>query len=214
MARFKNRDEAGALLADALLGFRGSNSVVLALPRGGVPVACEVAKELRLPLDVLVVRKLGAPGNEEFAFGAISEAGSKYINQETARALGLTEEQIEAIVSRESNNLQKRIRALRGLRPITSLVNKTALIVDDGLATGATAIAAVLAARRLGAAKAVIAVPICPMDVSSVQLGSDDLTVLSRPQAFRSVGEHYDTFEQVSDQQVSEILEKSRSEAI
>jgi putative phosphoribosyl transferase len=93
-------------------------------------------------------------------------------------------------------------------------VNKTALIVDDGLATGATAIAAVLAARRLGAAKVVIAVPICPIDVSSEKLGSDDLIALSRPQAFRSVGEHYDNFEQVSDQQVSEILEKSRSEAI
>ena len=214
MARFKNRDEAGALLADALSGFRGTSSVVLALPRGGVPVAYQVARELRLPLDVLVVRKLGAPGNEEFAFGALSEAGSKHINQETARALGLTEEQIEAIVSRESHNLQNRVRALRGLRPIEPLVNKTALIVDDGLATGATAIAAVLAARRLGAAKVVIAVPICPIDVSSAKLGSDDLIVLSRPQAFRSVGEHYDNFEQVSDQQVSEILEKSRSEAI
>ena len=204
---FRDRREAGRLLAEALVAFKDPNTVVLALPRGGVPVAYEVATQLGLPLDLLICRKLGVPGHEEFAFGAISEGGVVYIDDNTVRSLGLSQEQIRQVQSEEGRALKRRIELFRRQTPIRSLRGKTALIIDDGLATGATARAACKAARKLGAERVIVAVPVCPLGSENSLPEADEVICLSQPPTFLAVGSHYERFDQVSDNEVLETLE-------
>jgi putative phosphoribosyl transferase len=206
VAEFIDREDAGKRLTDALISFRGTNTVVLALPRGGLPVAEEVASGLGLPLEVLIVRKLGVPGNEEFAFGAISEADAVFIDADTVQSVGISASDIAACVEFESQQLIDRVQKFRGSSKRADLTGRTALIVDDGLATGATATAATLAARRLGAMRVVVAVPVAPIGITSVQLGCDELVSVIQPPNFRAVGSHYQHFDQVSDNQAASIL--------
>ena len=204
---FRDRQDAGNQLAEALIRFRHANAIVLALPRGGVPVASVVAKRLELPIDVLVCRKLGVPNQEEFAFGAIAEGDVLFINQDTVRMVGLTQNQIDKIRSTESKRLNQRVSLFRGSRPISKLEGKIALIIDDGLATGATARAACLAAKMLGALRVVLAVPVGPNDVETLVPEADEIVCLKTPAQFMAVGNHYQHFDQVSDEEVQRILD-------
>ncbi|WP_255821705.1 phosphoribosyltransferase, partial [Anaeromyxobacter sp. SG26] len=150
---FDDRSQAGRLLAAALEGYRGERPVVLGLTRGGVPVAYEVARALGAPLDVLVARKLGAPGDPEYAVGAIAEGGAVYVSRDAVRETGLSEEEVAVLAEREAAELQRRVRAYRGSREAPDVAARTVILVDDGVATGATARAAARAARRWGAAR-------------------------------------------------------------
>src|SRR5579884_688265 len=157
---FKDRREAGRRLAEDLAEYAGLDPVVLALPRGGVPVAYEVAKALNAPLDVFLVRKLGVPGHEELAMGAIASGGVRVVNESVQRGLGLTEAEVEAVAAQEAAELERRERAYRGDRPPPDLRGRTAILVDDGLATGSSMRAAVAAVRQLGPARVAVAVPV------------------------------------------------------
>jgi putative phosphoribosyl transferase len=207
---FRDRREAGRLLADALVAYRGTPAVVLGLPRGGVPVAYEVAIRLGLPLDLIVCRKLGVPGHEEYAFGSIAEGGVRYIDENTVRSLGLSENSILQVEAEEAEALRQRVKLFRRDSTITSLQGKTALIIDDGLATGATARAACKSARRFGAKRIVVAVPVGPLGSENSIPEADEVICLTQPAMFFAVGNHYESFDQVSDNEVLEVLE-SRS---
>ncbi len=207
---FRDRREAGRLLAEALVAYRGTPAVVLGLPRGGVPVAYEVATRLGLPLDLLICRKLGVPGHKEYAFGSIAEGNVRHIDENTVRSLGLSQNQILQVQTEEAEVLRKRVELFRRDATITSLRGKTALIIDDGLATGATARAACKAARRFGAKRIVVAVPVGPLSSENSIPEADEVICLTQPAVFFSVGNHYESFDQVSDNEVLEILE-SRS---
>jgi putative phosphoribosyl transferase len=210
---FRDRREAGRLLAEALVAFKDTDTVVLALPRGGVPVAEEVATRLALPLDVIICRKLGVPGHEEYAFGAISEGGVRYIDENIVRSLGLSQNQVAQVQTEEATALKTRIELFRRSTPRRSLVGKTALIIDDGLATGATARAASKAARQLGAGRVVVAVPVGPLGSENSIPEANEVICLSQPATFSAVGRHYESFDQVSDSEVLKILER-RNEPI
>lgn len=207
---FNDRRDAGEQLAKALLEFTNSATVVLALPRGGVPVAREVALQLGLPLDVLICRKLGVPGHEEFAFGAIAEGGVRYIDSETVRSVGLTQLDVDRVLREESVALQQRIQKFRGNSSLQSLRGKTALIVDDGLATGATARAACLAARHFGAERVVVAVPVGPRGTQTSIPEADEVICLNTPALFLAVGNHYENFDQVQDAEIMQILKQAK----
>jgi putative phosphoribosyl transferase len=207
---FRDRHDAGVQLAKALLAFRDTAAVVLALPRGGVPVASEVAKQLGLPLDVLICRKLGVPGHEEFAFGAIAEGGVRYIDSKTARSLGLTQLAMDRVYQEELGALEERIQKFRGNSSQLSLRGKTALIIDDGLATGATARAACLAARNFGAERVVVAVPVGPGATEHSLPEADEVICLDNPAPFLAVGNHYENFDQVEDAEVIQILKQAK----
>lgn len=207
---FRDRRDAGDQLAKALTALRGTATVVLALPRGGVPVAHEVASQLRLPLDVLICRKLGVPGHEEFAFGAIAEGGVRYIDSRTVQSLGITQEQMDKVYRKEFNALEDRINKIRGNATSLSLKGKTALIIDDGVATGATAKAACLAARNFGAQRVVLAVPVGPRNTTTSIPEADVVVCLENPGMFTAVGNHYKNFDQVEDAEVVRALKLGR----
>ncbi|HEX6125761.1 MAG TPA: phosphoribosyltransferase [Pyrinomonadaceae bacterium] len=210
--RFKNRREAGILLARKLSMYAGrSDAVVLALPRGGVPVAYEVAKALNLPLDVFVVRKLGAPGHEEFALGSIASGGVCLVDETSVKALHVPETELNEIIQREQNELERRERLYRGARPKLDVHRKTVIIVDDGLATGLTMRAAVAAIRKLHPKEIVVAVPVCA-PVTCVELEHDvDVWCVcaESPEAFYAVGLWYENFDQTSDQEVQTLLARA-----
>lgn len=211
--RFANRTEAGRRLAGRLAGLRDADPVVLGLPRGGVAVAHEVASALAAPLDVIVVRKLGLPYQPELAMGAIGEGGVRVLNERVVRSARVGEEQISAVEKRERARLEARVRRLRGSRPPQPLAGRTAVIVDDGIATGATARAACLVARAAGAARVVLAVPVAPPEsVERLAQDADEVVCLYAPEAFYAVGEWYRDFGQVSDAQVTELLERAARE--
>jgi len=205
---FPNRIEAGRRLADKLEKYAGRDDViVLGLPRGGVPVANEVAKRLGAPLDVFIVRKLGVPGFEELAAGAIASGGVRVLNEDVMRAIPHADQTIEALTARETTELQRREKAFREGRPPPQLRDRIAILVDDGLATGATMRAAVKALRQCGAAKIVVAVPVGPPDTCHEIEGQADETIcLSTPEFFQAVGQYYDDFSQTTDEDVREIL--------
>ncbi len=211
---FENREEAGKELADRLLEFGGRNdAVVLALPRGGVPVAFEVATKLGLPLHVFVVRKLGVPWQPELAFGAIA-AHARVLNDDIVRACGLTEQQIESVATAETAELHRREALYRNNRPPPKFKGKTVILVDDGLATGATMRAAVQAVRAKHPARIIVAVPVGSADTCR-ELGkmSDVMCVCSTtPEPFYGVGMWYRDFSQTTDDEVRALLE--RAEAI
>jgi erythromycin esterase-like protein/predicted phosphoribosyltransferase len=210
--RFRDRTEAGRLLAEQLHEYAGRDDVVvLALPRGGVPVAFEVARALDAPLDVFVVRKLGVPGHEELALGAIATGGTRVLNERVVDSLNIPSEWIEAVDARERRELQRRERAYRGDRPPPNLTGRTVILVDDGLATGSTMLAAVRALRQEAPARIVVAVPVADPEVcAAIRREADDAICLMTPSPLRAVGEWYDDFSQTTDDEVRELLERAR----
>jgi putative phosphoribosyl transferase len=209
--RFSNRREAGHALAGSLTKYAGRNDViVLGLPRGGVPVAHEVAKRLRLPLDVFVVRKLGVPDFEELAMGAIASGGVRVLNENVLAQIDHAADALARVTEQESRELERREAKYRGNRPRRDLRGKTVILVDDGLATGATMHAAVLALQTIGVARMIVAVPVAPPEVCAKFQGEvDEIICLKIPWSFRAVGQFYDDFSQTSDEEVRELLKSS-----
>ena len=204
---FDDRAQAGRALAAALSERAYADPVVLGLPRGGVPVAAPVARALGAPLDVAVVRKLGAPGQPELAVGAIGAGGVRVLNDDVVAALRLAPAALEEVSARELAELQRRERTYRGDRQAEPLAGRAAVLVDDGLATGATMLAAVRIARAAGAGQVVVAVPVgAPASCRRLAGSADEVICLHRPQPFSSVGRHYRDFEQTSDDEVRRLL--------
>lgn len=203
-----DRRAAGAALAKALLRYRErSDVVVLALPRGGLPVAKEIADALGAALDILIVRKLGAPDNPELAVGAIASGGARVMNDEIVTALGVTQQQIDEVTAAEQAELDRRERAYRGDRPRPPLAGRCVVLVDDGVATGATMRAGVAALRALGVARIVVAVAVAPVrTVRELEQDVDEVVCLATPEPFWAVGQWYRDFRQISDAEVSELL--------
>ncbi|WP_332774858.1 phosphoribosyltransferase [Polaromonas sp.] len=206
MTPFRDRQHGGQVLARKLAHYRGQPGlIVLALPRGGVPVAFEVATALRAPLDVLIVRKLGYPGQEEYAMGAITSGGVRVMNRETAGMV--PEEVIEAVVAREQAELVRREQLYRGQRPALALENRTVILVDDGLATGSSMRAAVMAVKRSKPARTVVAVPVAALETcESMRSEVDELVCAMAPLAFHAVGLWYRDFPQTADEEVQALL--------
>ena len=208
---FANRTEAGRLLAEKLIKYADRDDViVLGLPRGGVPVAFEVAQRLGAPLDVFTVRKLGVPGFEELAAGAIASGGVRVLNQDVMRSIPHADEAIDAVTIRETAELQRREQIYREGRTAPQLRARIGILVDDGLATGATMRAAVKALRQSGAAKIVVAVPVGPPDTCrAIEQEADETICLSTPEFFQAVGQYYEDFSQTSDEDVRELLNRA-----
>ena len=208
---FSNRAEAGQLLAEKLEKYAGRDDViVLGLPRGGVPVAYEVARRLGVPLDVFIVRKLGVPGFEELALGAIASGGVRVLNEDVVRALPNANELIESVTTRELAELGRREQIYRDGRPAPDIGGRTVILVDDGLATGATMRAAVAALRQLGAAKIVVAVPVGAADTCrEIEQEVDETVCAIAPEWFQAVGQFYEDFSQTSDEEVRELLARA-----
>jgi putative phosphoribosyl transferase len=204
---FRNRREAGRLLADRLPAYADRvEVVVLALPRGGVPVAYEVANALHVSLDVFTVRKLGVPGHEELAMGAIT-SGCTVIDRRLVDALGLGRDAVAAVIKAELAELERRERIYRDRRPLPAMQGKTAIVVDDGIATGATLQAAVSALRRLGPARIVVAAPVgAPETCAALRRAADEVVCALTPDPFGAVGMYYDDFAQTSDDEVRALL--------
>jgi putative phosphoribosyl transferase len=211
--RFRDRAEAGQLLAERLRRYAGRDDVVVfALPRGGVPVAYEVAKALSAPLHVFVVRKLGVPGYEELAMGAIASGGLLVLDEGLVRRLGLGGEQLESAIAAETRELERREAAYGGRDP-PELAGKTVILVDDGLATGATMRAAALAVRRLDPARLVVAVPVAAEETcGQFRDLADEIVCEVTPRPFRAVGLWYDDFSQTTDDEVRELVGRAAEE--
>jgi putative phosphoribosyl transferase len=201
--KFRNRIEAGNLLAKKLSRYKRGDVLVIALPRGGVPVARVVADALGAPLDILLVRKLGLPWQPELGFGGITEGDVRFVDDALVQEFGLTPERVREIAAREQREIERRGRMYRGSKAAQSVAGKVVLVIDDGLATGATMIAAVRALRHRGAAKIVIAVPVGPKSTcATLREEADEVVCLYTPQDFDAVGAWYDDFSQVSDGEV------------
>lgn len=216
MARlpFEDRRQAGRLLAEALAGYRGRGDLlVLGLPRGGLPVAAEVARALGAPLDLILVRKLGVPGHEELAMGAIASGGGEVLNDDVVRQLGISQAAIDEVAGEEWRELARRERRYRGEREWPRIRDRCVVLVDDGVATGATMRAAVHAVRDAGAAEVVVAVPVAPPDtVDRLRGAADDVVCVATPEPFMGVGQWYRDFRQTTDQEVVDILEAARGD--
>jgi predicted phosphoribosyltransferase/dienelactone hydrolase len=209
---FANRTDAGRRLAARLTSLRPERPVVLGLPRGGVPVAFEIAQELDAPLDVIVVRKLGVPYQPELAMGAIGEDGVRILNQDVLSHARVTEQDFVAVEERERLELARRAQRFRGGQARLSLTGRTALIVDDGIATGATVRAACEVAREHGARRVVVAAPIAPPSaIEALRTVADDVVVLASPEWFGAIGPFYDDFTQTTDEEVIRLLERARA---
>jgi putative phosphoribosyl transferase len=210
---FRDRRDAGRRLAARLIFLRGEDVVVLALPRGGVPVAFEVARALGAPMDVIVVRKLGVPFQPELAVGAIGEGGVLVVNDEVLRLTGLTPRELAQVEHRERAELDRRARRYRGQRPRALVAGRTAVVVDDGVATGSTARAACQVAKAEGAARVVLAVPVAPRSTLE-ELGRDaEVVCLEAPTHFFAVGQWYRDFTGTSDAEVASLLRESAQPA-
>jgi putative phosphoribosyl transferase len=206
--RFLDRTEAGRALASALTPYRADPAaLVLALPRGGVPVGYEVASALGLPLDVLVVRKLGMPSQPELAMGAVASGGAFVLNEDVVRYLPLGSDAVERVKALELQELARREKSYRGNRPALQLSGRTGILVDDGLATGATMEAAVRALRSLGAGRIVVAVPVASIEARErIAAVADEVVCLQTPPFFSAVGQWYERFDQTDDDEVRELL--------
>ena len=210
--RFMNRSHAGRKLAGLLGHLREEPAVILGLPRGGVPVGFEVARELSAPLEVLLVRKLGVPVQPELAMGAIGEGGIRIIDEDRVKRLRIRPDQIERVEQRERRELARQAGLFRVGRPPVDLGGKTAVIVDDGIATGSTALAACPIARRLGAARIVMATPVAPHDAPAIfERAADEFVAVSMPRRFSAIGMFYADFRATPDSQVIELLERARA---
>lgn len=205
---FRDRFEAGRVLAQLLQPYAGRHDVlVLALPRGGVPVGYEVARALGAPLDVFLVRKLGLPGHEELAMGAIASGGVQLLNTDVVRAMHVTAEQVHVAVQREERELERRAREYRDDRPLPAIAGKTVIIVDDGLATGATMRVAVRALRAERPERIVVAVPLGATETcASLRTDADEIVCAETPEPFYAVGTWYGRFDQTSDAEVCDLL--------
>ncbi|MBM3817628.1 MAG: phosphoribosyltransferase [Acidimicrobiia bacterium] len=209
--RYVDRGEAGRMLADRLRDYAGRDDVVvLGLPRGGVPVAYEVARVLNAPLDVFVVRKLGLPGHPEFAMGAIASGGVRVLNDEAMRQIHVPPSAVEAVARAEQLELERRERAYRGTRPAIAVEGRTVILVDDGLATGSTMRAAVLAIRRRLPSHIVVAVPVGARETCrAMDEVADEVVCARMPEPFSAVGLWYENFDQTSDEEVRHLLAAS-----
>lgn len=209
--QFQDRVEAGQLLAEKLDRYANHPSVlVLALPRGGVPVAAEVARHLQVPLDVFVVRKLGLPGHEELAMGAIARGGVRVINQEVVGSLRIPDEVIDAVAAREQRELVRREQAYRGDLPNPDVRGKTVILVDDGIATGSTMLAAVAALRKLEAGRIIVATPtVAATTFAEIERVADEMVAVVVPEPFNGVGQWYEDFSQTTDEEVCDLLKRS-----
>lgn len=207
-AQFFNRIEAGKFLAENLSAYSNRDDVlVLALPRGGVPVAAEVAKRLNAPLDVFVVRKLGVPDHAELAMGAIASGGVRVINRDVVEALQIPEIVSDAVAAQEQEELARRERAYRDDLPAPDVEGKTVILVDDGIATGSTMLAAVAALRQLKAARIVVAAPvIAGLTYYQIRRAADDVAAVMLPEDFYGVGQWYEDFSQTTDDEVRQLL--------
>ena len=204
---FRDRVDGGRRLAEKLRAHADTPAIVLALPRGGVPVAAEVAARLRLPLDVFVVRKLGVPGNAELAMGALASGGVRVINEGVVRGLGIPADAIDAVARQEAAELERREAAYRGGRAPLDVRGKTVILVDDGLATGATMRAAVAALRARQAARIVVAVPVgAPETCDMLTVEADEVVCAVAPEPFLAVGYWYEDFAETSDEEVRTLL--------
>jgi len=210
---FQDRTDAGRQLAEKLLSYAGRDDViVLALPRGGVPVAFEVAQRVRVPLDVCVVRKLGVPGHEELAMGAIASGGVRVLNEDVHYVLPDAQSIVEMVTAIEREELKRRERDYRSNRPAPEVRGRTVILVDDGLATGATMRAAAAALRQQGAAKIIVAVPVgAPGTCHEIRSVADEVVCLQTPGSFMGVGQYYEDFSQTTDEEVRELLAASAS---
>ena len=210
---FADRGEGGRRLAKALSPYRGKpNTIVIGLPRGGVVTAAAIAEDLDLPLDVLVVRKLGTPGQEELAMGAIGPGGIRVLNDDVIEALHIAPARIDAAARREQFELERRERLYRGDRRALDFAGKTVIVVDDGLATGSTMYAAISVIRRHKPARIVLAVPVAPIETCErFRPLVDELVCLEKPQPFQAVGYWYVDFAQVEDEEVVQTLARARS---
>lgn len=206
---YRDRAEAGRLLAESVQRCVGSQpAIVLGLPRGGVSVAMQIARALRLPLDVLVVRKVGVPNQPELAMGAVASGDVTIRNEEVLAALPGAAEMFDDVARMERTEVERRERAYRGNRPPLKLAGLSAILVDDGVATGSTLRAAVTAARQLGASRVTVAVPVAPAEaLSALQEDADEVICLETPAAFYAVGQWYAEFPQVTDYEVRKLLE-------
>ena len=211
---FANRTAAGRALAGALAGYAGRpDLLVLGLPRGGLPVAYEVARALDAPLDVFLVRKLGVPGHEELAMGAIASGGVRVLNEEIVGGLAIPPEVIDQVARQEGHELERRERRYREGRPPPDLGGRTAILVDDGLATGSSMHAAILAARSQSPRSIVVAVPVAPPPTCAALASlADDVVCLLMPEHFAAVGFWYDDFGQTADEEVQQLLARRRQE--
>ena len=205
--RYADRRDAGRQLAKAVEHLRDRDPLVIGLPRGGTVVAAEVAKALDAPLDVLVVRKLGAPGQPELGLGAVAEGGVVLLNKRLMRQIRVTKEQLQGTIDRENEEMKRRLDLYRGDREPIDVTNRTVILVDDGLATGSTARAAIGALHHLGAGEVILAVPVgAPSTVRELESLADEVVCLSAPRMLMSVGQHYDDFSQTDDAEVVALL--------
>jgi putative phosphoribosyl transferase len=208
---FRDRTEAGQLLAERLRPYeKREDSIVLALPRGGVPVGHEIAVKLGLALDVFVVRKLGVPGQRELAMGAIASGGVRVLNEDVLRAMPAAAARVADVTALETREVERRERDYRQGRPAPELDGRIVILVDDGLATGATMLAAIAALRHKDPAKIVVAVPVCPPEtLAEIKRVADETVILFAPDWFRGVGQFYDDFAQLTDETVRDLLARA-----
>lgn len=208
---YRDRADAGRRLAELLSSYAGRpDLLVLALPRGGVPVAWEVARALGAPLDVFVVRKLGLPGHPELAMGAIASGGVVVLNEEVLKRYNVPGEVVDRVAAEERSELERREKAYRGDRPPPEIRGRTVILVDDGLATGATMRAAARAVRKLGPKRLVVAVPVAAPDVcEELRAEVDEIVCAMTPASFQAVGQWYETFDQTTDEEVRSLLERA-----
>ncbi len=211
MVRFRDRRDAGRRLAAALRSEVGRDVLVLGLARGGVPVAYEVAQRLRAPLDVLVVRKLGLPGQEELAMGAIGPGGAILLNEQVVRPLQVPKAVIDRVAAREQREVERRERAYRGGRPVLDVRGRHVVVVDDGLATGASMRAAVASLRKQGARRITVAVPVgSPESCEDLLAEADDVLCMATPESFCAIGPFYEDFSPTSDEEVRDLLARGQ----
>lgn len=209
--RFMNRSHAGRKLARRLDHLKSERAVVLGLPRGGIPVGFEVARRMSAPLEVLLVRKLGAPLQPELAIGALGEGGIQIINEDRVRRLRIGSDHIDRLVRQERNEMTRQAEVFRQGRPAVDLAGKVAVIIDDGIATGSTALAACAIARGMGADRVVMAAPVAPCDASAIfSEAADEFVAFSTPRRFSAIGHFYADFRPTPDHQVVELLERAR----
>lgn len=212
--QFENRHEAGRRLASLLSTLAGPNTVVLALPRGGVPVGYQIARRLDVPLDVLIVRKLGLPGHEELAMGAIASGGARVLNEELFKRMDIPDEWVERVTADEQRELERREKLYRGDRPPTPVQDRTVILVDDGLATGSTMRAAALSLRQRGPRSIVAAVPVgAPSSCAMLSKHVDFMVCLEQPAIFMGVGRWYRDFTQTTDEEVRSLLAETQQGA-
>jgi putative phosphoribosyl transferase len=212
MVLFKNRIEAGQKLASALKNV-DKNAIVLAIPRGGVVVGFEVARAFHIPLDIIITRKIGAPGNPELAIGAVAEDGTYLLDNSLVEMMGIPQDYIEGEVENQKAEIKRRLQRYRGSAPSPNLAKREVILVDDGVATGSTVKAALRFLRKIGVKNLIVAIPVGPADtIKELKRDADHVVCLQTPDPFYAIGEFYEDFDQTSDEEVIDLLHKNRDE--